>query len=69
MATDDARFVRRLRVLGIPYAVPGVIVVSMCHAGHMSVDQAMQALDDLTGYISAEQHAAAQLMHPPTRWR
>ncbi len=62
VATDDARFIRRLRVLGIPYAVPGVIVVRMVHAGHMTLDQAMHALGSLKGYISAEQQAAAQLM-------
>ena len=62
VATDDARFIRRLRGLGVPYAVPGVIVVKMCRQGVMPLTRAVKGLTALRGHISAEQHAAAQLM-------
>jgi rRNA-processing protein FCF1 len=62
VATDDARFVRRLRGLGIPYALPAVIVVRLRLDGMLNADQAQQALAALRQHVSADQHAAALLM-------
>jgi hypothetical protein len=62
VATDDARFVRRLRGLGVPYALPAVIVVRLQLDGTLSADQARQALGALRPHISADQHAAGLLM-------
>jgi hypothetical protein len=56
VATDDARFIRRLRGLGVPYAVPAVIVVRLKLEGALTADQAMDALAALRQHISAEQH-------------
>jgi rRNA-processing protein FCF1 len=62
VATDDARFIRRLRALGVPYALPAVIVVRLRLDGTLNADQAGQALAALRQHISADQHAAALLM-------
>jgi rRNA-processing protein FCF1 len=62
VATDDARFVRRLRGLGIPYALPAVIVVRLWLDGTLNADQARLALAALRQHVSADQHAAALLM-------
>lgn len=62
VATDDARFIRVLRGLSIPYAVPAVVVVRLRQNGVLSKDEAGQALAALRPYISADEHAAAQLM-------
>jgi rRNA-processing protein FCF1 len=62
VATDDARFIRRLRGLGVPFAIPAVIVVRLKLEGALTADQAMDALAALRQHISAEQHAAALLM-------
>ena len=62
VATDDARFIRQLRGLGVPDAVPAVLVVMLRQEGSISDDQAAQALSALQPHISAEEHAAAQLM-------
>jgi hypothetical protein len=62
VATDDARFVRRLRGLGIPYALPAVIVVRLRLDGTLNAGQARQALAALRQHVSADQHAAALLM-------
>jgi rRNA-processing protein FCF1 len=62
VATDDARFIRQLRGLGVPYAVPAVIIVRLRLDGTLSLDQAQQALAALQPHISPEQYAAAQLM-------
>ena len=62
IATDDARFIRRLRGLGVPYAVPAVIVVRLHREGAMTRAEAHEALDALVPLISAEERAAAELM-------
>ena len=62
VATDDTRFIRRLRGLGIPYAVPAVIVVWLRKSGTFTGAEANRALESLRPHISAEEHAAAQLM-------
>ena len=62
IATDDARFIRRLRGLGVPYAMPAVIVVKLRLAGVLPGVDAHTALAALRPHISAEEHAVAQLM-------
>lgn len=62
VATDDARFIRHLRGLGVPYAVPAVLVVMLRQEGRIADDQAAQGLSALQPHISADEHAAAQLM-------
>jgi hypothetical protein len=62
VATDDARFIRRLRGLGVPYAVPAVIVMRLCMDGVLTRDHATEAAEALRPHISADQYAAARLM-------
>jgi hypothetical protein len=62
IATDDARFIRQLRGLGLPYAVPAVIVVELHRRGSISKTRATEALDALADFISADEYAAARLM-------
>ena len=62
VATDDARFIRILRGLGVPYAVPGVLVVKLRQAGALSTAEAGVGLAALRPHISPEEYAAAQLM-------
>jgi rRNA-processing protein FCF1 len=62
VATDDARFIRQLRGLGVPYVVPAVIVVGLHRAGLLSDADARDALQALRPHISPEEHAAAFLI-------
>jgi rRNA-processing protein FCF1 len=62
VATDDVRFVRRLRGLGVPFAVPAVIVTKLHREGVLTRPEADAALAALVPFISAEEHAAAELM-------
>ena len=62
IASDDARFIRRLRGLGVPFAVPAVIAVLLYRDGALTADQAREALEALRPHISADQYAAAQLL-------
>jgi len=62
IATDDTRFARRLRGLGVPFTVPGVIIVKLYLEGAMTRVEASRALQDLAPLISADERAAAELM-------
>ena len=62
VATDDARLIRHLRGLGVPYAVPAVLIVALRQQGSMSADEAAQALSALQPHVSADEYASAQLM-------
>ncbi len=62
IASDDARFIRTLRVLGIPFAVPSVIVVHLWREGRLSRESAEHALRELRPYVNPDQYAAAVLM-------
>jgi len=62
VATDDARFIRRLRGLGVPYALPAVIIVLLRKEDSMTDLEARAALAALRPHISADEYAAAWLM-------
>ena len=62
IASDDARFIRRLRGLGVPFAVPAVIAVLLFRDGALTADQVRKALEALRPHVSADQYAAAQLL-------
>jgi rRNA-processing protein FCF1 len=62
VGTDDTRFIRHLRGLGIPYALPAVILVKLCQEKCMSNQEALDALAALRPYISDDEHAVAYLM-------
>ena len=62
VASDDARFVRRLRGLGVPFVVPAVVVVLLRKERVMSAQQAGEAVEELRPHISADQYASAQLL-------
>ena len=62
IASDDARFIRRMRGLGVPFAVPAVIAVLLCRDGALTADQAREALEALRPHVSADQYAVAQLL-------
>ena len=62
VASDDARFIRRLRVLSVPFAVPAVIIVLLHRDGVLTDDAARAALEELRQHISPDQYATGVLM-------
>ena len=62
VATDDARFIRKLRGLGLLFALPAVIILRLRQDGKLDAEQATEALAALRPHISVDQHAAALLM-------
>jgi len=62
VATDDTRFIRQLRGLGVPYAVPAVILIKLWQSDIIADDQALWCLASLRPHISADEHAVAHLI-------
>ncbi len=62
IASDDARFLKRLRVLSVPFAVPAIIVVLLYRDGVLNETTAREALEKLRYHISPEQYATGVLM-------
>lgn len=61
IATDDKRFVRKLRVLDVPYLTPGTLVFLMARDAHLSVTEAVARLHALSPLISEDEVAVVTL--------
>lgn len=61
IASDDRRFVRRLRVLGNPYITPAVLLLVMVKQSRLTVEEAERALVELAPMISDAETAIVKL--------
>lgn len=61
IASDDTRFVKRLRVLGTPYMTPAVLLLAMVKQSRLTVDDAEDALVKLSPMISDAEIAVVRL--------
>lgn len=62
IATDDARLTRNLRVLGIPFILPGLIIHQLKKEERMSLTTALWALDQLAAFISEDEFCITKLL-------
>jgi len=61
ICSDDRRFIRRLRVLDVPYVTPAVLMLLLVKNGRLSVSEAYAKLDALNPFISADEYLVAKL--------
>jgi len=61
IGSDDHRFLRQLKGLGIPFAVPAALVVFMRKHRNLDHREAQDGLFALKPYISEEQYAVAMM--------
>jgi rRNA-processing protein FCF1 len=54
--SDDKRFVRRLRALGVPYITPAVCIVLMLKQGEITLQDALEKLELLSPLISSDEY-------------
>ena len=54
--SDDKRFVRRLRALGIPYITPAVCIVLLLKQGKINLPDALGKLELLSPFISSDEY-------------
>lgn len=62
VATDDAKLTRRLRTLGIPYILPGLIIYRFLKEGRINQNSARKALNQLAEFISPDEFSAVRLL-------
>lgn len=61
IATDDKRFIRKLRTLQTPYITPAVMLLVMAKNQKLTVAEAFSALGQLAAMISYEEVAIVKL--------
>jgi len=61
IATDDKRFIRKLRVLETPYITPAVMLLAMARNQRLTVGEAFAALNRLTPMVSDAEVAIVKL--------
>ncbi len=61
LASDDHRFLKRLKTLGIPYLTPGLFLVLMARDTKISAAGALEKLDALAPFISRAEYVVVKL--------
>jgi len=62
LCSDDRRFIRRLRILNIPYITPAVFVAVLLKQGRLTAMEAAEKLELLAPYISDDEYATVRLV-------
>ncbi len=61
VASDDKRFIRKLKVLGVPFITPAVLVLLMVKQQHIGIDEGFATLDRLSCMVSDDETAVVKL--------
>ena len=67
VATDDARLARLLRVSGIPFILPALIIYHLLQDGAIDRKTALQALKRLAEFISDDEYSTVRLLMEKTK--
>lgn len=58
ICSDDKRFIKRLRLLDIPYITPAVFIVLLLKKDKLTIKEAQNKLDCLSTFVSDEEYNA-----------
>lgn len=61
ICSDDRRFVARLRMQGIPYLTPAVLILLLVKTGRLSGREGAARLAAIAPFVSSEEYAVARL--------
>ena len=61
VASDDHRFLKKLKALGIAFVTPGVFIFLMARDNKMSIEEAIEKLDALAPFISRDEYVVVKL--------
>lgn len=61
VASDDRRFVGRLRILDVPYLTPGALLFLLAKNGQLTMREALERLDKLSPVISDDEVTVVRL--------
>jgi rRNA-processing protein FCF1 len=62
VATDDAKLVRILRSVHIPFILPGMLIHAILKKGEIDQDTGLEWLDKLSPYISEDEYSLSKLL-------
>ena len=69
IGSDDKRFIRRMRLLNIPYVTPAVLIALMVKSGDLKASEALKKLDALSPYVSDDEYYTIKLFLDQRRSR
>ncbi len=61
VASDDKRFIKKLRILNVPFITPAVFILLLVKERHITVDQGFIKLENLSYMISNDETAIVKL--------
>ncbi|MBM3789673.1 MAG: hypothetical protein FJW35_04890 [Acidobacteria bacterium] len=61
VASDDHRFLKKLKTMGIAYVTPGVFLFLMTRNNKMSIAEALEKLEALAPFISRDEYVVVKL--------
>ena len=56
ICSDDKRFIKRLRLLNIPYITPAVFIALLLKKERLTIKEAQKKLDCLSSFVSDEEY-------------
>ena len=62
IATDDAKLIRRLKSLGIPFLLPGLIIHWLNKRGLINKEESSRSLERLRPFISNDEYSVVRLL-------
>ncbi len=62
VCSDDKKFIKKLRLLDIPYITPSVFIVILLKEGILTVKGATERLDDLSLFVSDDEYHTVKLV-------
>jgi rRNA-processing protein FCF1 len=62
VATDDAKLARRLKISGIPFVLPGLVIYKLLQDSMINEKTAHWALDQLAEFISEDEFSTISLL-------
>ncbi len=61
VASDDKRFIKKIRILGVPFITPAVFILLLVKERHITVDQGFIKLENLSYMVSNDETAIVKL--------
>lgn len=62
ICSDDKRFIKKLRLIDIPYITPAVFIAVLLRTGKLTINEAQERLDSLSPFISDDEYYIIKLI-------
>jgi rRNA-processing protein FCF1 len=62
VCSDDKKFIKKLRLLDVPYITPAVFIVILLKKGILTAKSASERLEDLSPFVSDDEYHTVKLV-------